>query len=68
VAIALNNLGQALFAHRDLEGALMCTQRTLKIDERVYGPNHRVVAEVANNMGVISEAKGDFEGAHNYFR
>jgi Flp pilus assembly protein TadD len=26
------------------------------------------VAEVANNMGVISEAKGDFEGAHNYFR
>src|SRR5262249_17281114 len=47
----------------DLDGALRHTQRTLDINERVYGPDHPKVAILANNIGQILQAKGDLDGA-----
>ena len=40
----------------------------MKIDERIYGPDHPQVAIDANNIGQILEAKGDAEGALSYIQ
>ncbi|MEK7404409.1 MAG: tetratricopeptide repeat protein [Acidobacteriota bacterium] len=41
-------------------------RQALKIDEKVYGPEHPEVAIDANNIGTILKAKGDLEGALGY--
>ena len=61
-----NELGHVLLAKGDLDGALTHTQRALKIDEKVYGPDHPNVARVADNIGLILRAKGDLGGALTY--
>ena len=65
-AIFSNQLGRALKAKGDLDGALRYTQRALAIDEKVYGPDHPDVARDANNIGLILQAKGDLDGALRY--
>jgi tetratricopeptide (TPR) repeat protein len=49
-----------------MEGALSYSQRALKIDEKVYGPDHPTVATIASNIGQILQDKGDLEGALSY--
>ena len=68
MAIDANNIGTILKAKGDLEGALTYIQRAMKIDERIYGPDHPQVAIDANNIGQILEAKGDVEGALSYIQ
>ena len=41
-------------------------QRALKIDEKVYGPEHPNVARDTNNIGQILQAKGDLDGELSY--
>src|SRR5262249_41934152 len=65
-AIFSNQLGQALQAKGDLDGALRYAQRALAIDEKVYGPDHPDVARDVNNIGLILQAKGDLDGALRY--
>ena len=59
-------LGLVLLHKGDLDGALSYSQRALKIDEKVYGPDHPQVANDANNIGQILRAKGDLDGALSY--
>jgi tetratricopeptide (TPR) repeat protein len=61
-----NQLGQVLLYEGDLNGALSYTQRALRIDEEVYGPDHPEVATDANNIGAILDAEGDLDGALSY--
>ena len=58
-----NLLGRILQDQGDLAGALEWTKRALAIDEKVYGPEHPVVAIRANNIGQILQAQGDLAGA-----
>ncbi|HPR66095.1 MAG TPA: tetratricopeptide repeat protein, partial [Methanothrix sp.] len=39
----------------------------LRIDEKVYGPDHPQVAIRINNLGSVMQAMGDFEGAKVHF-
>ena len=41
-------------------------ERSLKIAEKVHGPDHRNVATLANNLGTILQAQGDLEGARRH--
>jgi tetratricopeptide (TPR) repeat protein len=58
-----DQLGIVLLANGDLEGAQKQTERALRIDEMVYGPQHSSVAIAADNLGVILKTKGDLDGA-----
>jgi len=53
VAIIASNIGQILQAKGDLDGALAYTERALKIDEKVFGPEHPNVAITARNVEQI---------------
>ena len=59
-------LGQVLLVKGDLHGALRYSERALKIDEQVYGPDHPDVAIDANSIGQILKEKGDLDGALRY--
>ncbi len=61
-----NQLGLVLLAKGDLDGALAYAQRALKIDEKVFGPEHPNVGRDANNIGQILKDKGDLDGALAY--
>jgi len=63
-----NDLGLILKAEGDLDGAVSYIQRALRIDEKVYGPEHRKVADLANNIGIILKKKGDLDGALRYIQ
>ena len=52
-----NLLGVALQAEGDLDGALTYTQRALKIDEKVYGPDNPTTQAVAANLDRIRHTK-----------
>src|SRR5205085_9839739 len=67
-AIIANNIGAIMQAQGDLVGALEYSRRALKIDEKVYGPDHPMVATVANNIGQILKAQGDLAGALAYLQ
>ncbi len=51
----------------DLQGAKEHYERALKIDEKVYGPNHPDVAIDVNNLGSVLQAMGDLQGAKEHF-
>jgi hypothetical protein len=51
-----------LQAKGDLDGAHKQTERALRIEQRVYGPDHPKVSIVANNLGMILLAQGDTGG------
>ena len=61
-----NQLGRVLMDQGNLDGALQYMQRALKIDEKLYGPDHPTVAIRANNIGEILLEKGDLDGALQY--
>jgi tetratricopeptide (TPR) repeat protein len=63
-----NQLGLVLQDKGDLDGALLYTQRALKIDEKVYGTDHPEVARDTNNIGTILQAKGELDGALQFTR
>jgi hypothetical protein len=46
-----------LQAKGDLDGALTYTQRALKIDEKVYGPDNPTTQAVAANLDRIRHTK-----------
>ena len=55
---SLNNLlGLTLLAKGDLDGALTYTQRALKIDEKVYGPDNPTTKAVAANLDRMRHTK-----------
>jgi tetratricopeptide (TPR) repeat protein len=59
-------LGSVLLLMGDLDAALTWAQRSLEINERVYGPNHAQVAHRDSDIGAILTAKGDLDGALSY--
>ncbi|MDE2367324.1 MAG: tetratricopeptide repeat protein, partial [Betaproteobacteria bacterium] len=59
-------LGVVLLDKGDLDGALRYSEQALKIDEKVYGPDHPNVGTTASNIGQILQAKGDLDGALRY--
>jgi tetratricopeptide (TPR) repeat protein len=63
-----NKLGQVLQSKGDLDEALQYMQQALKIDEKVYGPEHLTVAIRNNNIGLILKDKGDLDGALQYMQ
>ena len=63
----LSNFGVHLKDLADYEGARSAIERALKIDEKVYGPDHPDVARDVNNLGRVLQDLGDFEEARKYF-
>jgi tetratricopeptide (TPR) repeat protein len=61
-----SRLGILLREKGDLDGALNYAQQALKIDAKVYGPDHPTVAIRNNNIGMILKDKGDLDGALSY--
>lgn len=69
IGVLVNNFGSTLWIQGDLEGAKKCFERALKIDEKVYGSDHREVATDVNNLGRVLKDMDDPEGAKkNYER
>ncbi len=66
IAALSSQLGRTLLARGALEEALEVSQRALRIDSLVYGPDHPKVAIDANNIGQILLAQGDLAGALTY--
>jgi hypothetical protein len=46
-----------------LAGARACYERTLKIDEAAYGPDHPEVATDVSNLASVLQDRGDLVGA-----
>jgi len=61
-----SQLAATLSAKGDIENALRFGQQALKIDEKIYGLEHPVVADDADKLGHILLAKGDLDGALQY--
>jgi Tetratricopeptide repeat len=57
VARDANNIGAILQTRRDLDGALGYAQRALKINEKVYGPEHPNVPSAPTISGKFSWPK-----------
>jgi tetratricopeptide (TPR) repeat protein len=67
LAVYTSNLGQALQALNDLDGAADCYRRALKIDEAYYDADHRMVATRVNNLGAVLKLQNDLKGAKAQF-
>ncbi|MEZ5353348.1 MAG: tetratricopeptide repeat protein [Bryobacteraceae bacterium] len=52
-----SNLGQILQAQATSPGRGELTERALRIDEKVFGPDHPNVAIRANNLGQILQPR-----------
>src|SRR5262249_19882298 len=55
-----HNLGVALYANKDPDGAIACYRKALALDPQL-GPAHR-------NLGAALAAKGDLAGAITHFK
>jgi tetratricopeptide (TPR) repeat protein len=62
-----NNLGNHLWILSEYEGARSATEKALKIDKKVFGPDHPHVAIRINNLGMILRYLGDLQEAKNCF-
>jgi len=58
-----NNLGSVLRDLGEMEKARECFERALKIDEKIFGPDHPRVAIRANNLGLVLRDLGEMEKA-----
>jgi len=63
----LNQTGLYLKGRAQFAEAKEMHERTLAIDEAVYGPDHPDVAICVNNLGDVLKALGDMEGAKKKF-
>jgi len=61
------NLGVHLGSLAEYERARMYLERNLKIDEKVYGPDHIEVAMDVNNLGTILVDLGELQEAKKCF-
>jgi CHAT domain-containing protein/Tfp pilus assembly protein PilF len=68
LADAWNNLGLVLGAEQDYAEAEKAFQKSLKIDEELYGTEHPEIAIIRNNLGLIYQRQRQFEKAENEFR
>ena len=59
----LNHVGIFLKGKAEFTEAKEMFERSLKIDEAAYGPDHPTVASIVNNLGGVFEALGDLKGA-----
>ena len=62
-----SNLGNHLMDLSEYEGARSATEKALKIDKEVFGPDHPNVAIRVNNLGIVLRDLGDFQEAKNCF-
>ena len=63
----LNESGLYLQTLGEFGAARSALERALKIDERVYGPDHPDVATRVNNLGSVLRNLGDFQEARKCF-
>jgi tetratricopeptide (TPR) repeat protein len=62
-----NELGYYLNMISEYEAARDCLERALRIDERIFGPEHPYVAIYVNNLGRALWSLGDLPGARLNF-
>ena len=63
----LNQVGIFLKEKAEFTEAKEMFERALRIDEKVFGPNHPTVATRVNNLGGILESLGDLKGAKEHY-
>ncbi len=63
----LNQSGNYIKGRADLLGAKALYKRALAIGEKVYGPDHFVVAVYANNLGFVLKDLGDLKEAKRLY-
>jgi tetratricopeptide (TPR) repeat protein len=66
VAVSLVRIGLILLESRQYQNALITFREALRLRICAFGRNHRLVANVYNNMGLCSAQLGDFEEAKGY--
>ena len=60
VARDVNNLGKVLYQLKEFDTAKQCFNRALKIDEKVFEPDHPKVITIKNNLTADSQEKIKF--------
>ena len=63
----LNEVGVNLRTRGEFDEAKTALQRALKIDEKVYSPDHPNVARDVNNLRFVLQALGDLQEARKCF-
>jgi tetratricopeptide (TPR) repeat protein len=63
----LNQAGHYLRGRANLLEAEALYERALAIDEKVYGPDHNMVAIDVNNLGLVLSSLGDLQGAKKLY-
>src|SRR4029453_1994937 len=61
-ARSANNLGNIHYRRGDLSTARMHWNRVLSIREKLLGPEHPDVAAALNNLSILAEESGDYQG------
>jgi tetratricopeptide (TPR) repeat protein len=67
VAKVSNNLGALLYRQGDFAKARNCFERTLAIEENMFGLNHPELSQVLSNLGGLSRTVGNLEEARSYY-
>lgn len=65
---ALNKQAGQLFGQAKYTEATPIAERALALAERQYGPDHRIVALSANNLGALYQAQGRYADAEPYLK
>ncbi len=63
----VDNVRLVLRVQGDIRDAKKYIERALKIDEKVYGPDHPTVARDVNNLGSVLRALGELQEARKCF-
>jgi serine/threonine-protein kinase len=66
VAVSLVRIGLLLLESRQYHNALITFQEALRLRLSAFGSEHRLVANVYNNMGLCSAQIGNFDEAKGY--
>ena len=67
-AILLNDLGKAYSDLGEAQKAIEYYEKSLSIDQAIYGDSHPVVAMSYNNLGTAYSASGEAQKAVGYFK
>ncbi len=63
----VNQMGTYFWGRAQYAAAREAFERTWRLDEAAFGPNHTNVAISVNNLGMVLEALGDPSGARQHY-
>jgi tetratricopeptide (TPR) repeat protein len=64
----INQMGTYSWGRAEFGAAKAAFERALRIDEKIFGPDHHEVATDVNNLGSVLKDMGDLDGARAAFQ